>query len=358
MQSGGLHLAGAALTLACLFAGTESFSAPALISSFAPSLGLGVKRSICVGAAGTSKHAGGDLATAPPREEEQERMLLGCREQAGSNDDDTGLAAMHRLALVLAGAVGSAAAVALIARRLLDRRKRILRLRSGDDLDSDSGVFYNSADAPEWLKPLFADPKQRRLLLREWEDLEWRVAAGWRGRDLIHDPTGKGVRVLAYFWHAEEQSLTGIVHFGPDAESHRGLCHGGAMTSLMDDLCGHIAFLPNAPVDGQNARVDGEAGARAPWCGCTAQVDVALKKPVKVGDVLKLSGTITGRETNKKGLEKVHVHAALTGEDASVYCDVKGLSITPVPMHTIEDDVSRREWIEGERVLRDSGWLL
>ena len=33
-------------------------------------------------------------------------------------------------------------------------------------------------------------------------------------------------------------TLTGIVRFGPEAESHRGLCHGGAMTSLMDDLCG------------------------------------------------------------------------------------------------------------------------
>ena len=271
------------------------------------------------------------------------------REQAGSHDDDTGLAAMYRLALVIAGAFGSAAVVALIARRHLDRRKRqqqLSRLRSGDDLDSDSGIFYNSVDAPEWLKPLFADPKQRRLLFREWEDLEWRVAAGWQGRDLIHDPTGRGVRVLAYFWHAEEQSLTGIVHFGPDAESHRGLCHGGAMTSLMDDMCGHIAFLPNAP------------GAGAPWCGCTAQVDVALKKPVKVGDVLKLSGKITSRATNSRALEKVQISAALTSEDDSVYCELKGLSVTPVPMHTIEDDVSRRTWIDGERVLRDSGWLL
>lgn len=160
-------------------------------------------------------------------------------------------------------AFGGAAIVAtLLARRLLDRRKRqhkLLRLINGDDLDSDSGMFYNTMDAPAWLQPLFADASQRRLLFREWEDLDWRVAAGWRGRDLIHDPTGRAVRVMAYFWNAEEQALTGIVHFGPDAESHRGLCHGGAMTSLMDDLCGHIAFLPNKP------------GAAAPWCGCTAQ---------------------------------------------------------------------------------------
>jgi len=58
--------------------------------------------------------------------------------------------------------------------------------------------------------------------------------------------------------------------------------------------------------------------------------------------VLKLSGKITSRATNSRALEKVQIHAALTGEDASVYCELKGLSITPVPMHTIEDDVSRQ----------------
>lgn len=258
---------------------------------------------------------------------------------------------MHRNTSILAGVAAFTTAF-ILARRLLQRRKlhqQLLRLREGvAALDSDSGIFYNSADAPDWLKPLFRDHLQRRLLFREWEDLDWRVNAGWKGRDLIHDPHGKGVRVLAYFWNAEQQTLTGIVHFGADAESHRGLCHGGAMTSLMDDLCGHIAFLPSPTA----------ASPAAPWCGCTAQVDVALKKPVKVGDVLKLRGIITGREVNKRGLEKVHITAALSGEDGSIYCELKGLSITPVPMHTIDDAVAARKWIEGERVLRDSGWTL
>jgi len=68
-------LAGAALTLACIFGGTEAFSAPA---SFAPSLGLarlGVKRSICVGAVATSNHAGG------------EERLLGSRQSPLSTSD-------------------------------------------------------------------------------------------------------------------------------------------------------------------------------------------------------------------------------------------------------------------------------
>ena len=40
---------------------------------------------------------------------------------------------------------------------------------------------------------------------------------------------------------------------------------------------------------------------------------------------------------------------------------LKGLSITPVNMHTIDDEVSKRTWLldeGGARVLRDSGWLL
>ena len=149
---------------------------------------------------------------------------------------------------------------------------------------------------------------RRRVLLREWEDSEWRVTAGWVGSDLIHRPGGRGVQVLAYFWQPETLTLTGIARFGPDAESHRGLCHGasttaspaftsrlsclhlpplrhaaarwphatrpsltpraprpgGAMTSLMDDLCGHICFV----------------AAEAPWCGATVQARRRSSRPL------------------------------------------------------------------------------
>ena len=40
------------------------------------------------------------------------------------------------------------------------------------------------------------------------------------------------------------------------------------MTSLMDDLCGHICFV----------------AAAAPWCGATVQLNCKLMKPVHVGD--------------------------------------------------------------------------
>lgn len=111
------------------------------------------------------------------------------------------------------------------------------------------GVYYNQLDAPLWLRGLFDDRRLRRVLLREWEDTEWRERSGWKGSDLIHNQsgarlvslhvaagcsllvgTGKGVIVHAYFWDGADKRLEGIVSFGPDAESHRGLCHGGTHT--------------------------------------------------------------------------------------------------------------------------------
>ena len=153
---------------------------------------------------------------------------------------------MRSMALVGAAALG-VGLLYLLRKKKSSRRngnaEKLAKLRSGTDLGSESGVFFNSVDAPLWLRPLFSDSAQRRVLFREWEDVEWRKASGWKGRDLIHSPDGRGVQVLAYFWDDATMTLTGIVRFGPDAESHRGLCHGGAMTSLMDDLCGHSELL-------------------------------------------------------------------------------------------------------------------
>lgn len=188
--------------------------------------------------------------------------------------------------------------------RLADSCKRRALQKQLEPLGSESGVYFNSIDAPVWLRGLFFDMSQRRVFLREWEDAEWRQRSGWKGTDLIHNPFGDGVQVLAYFWQAESLTLTGIVRFGPSAESHRGLCHGGAMTSLMDDLCGHICFF---------------AGP-APWCGATVQVNCKLMKPVRVGDVHKVVGRIDRRESKEKGGKlstKVFISADLVGEDGS-----------------------------------------
>lgn len=224
------------------------------------------------------------------------------------------------------------------------------RLRHPDLGDANSGAFFNEADAPPWLRGLFADPSLLRVFLREWEDVKWRQKSGWHGTDLIHNPDGIGVQVQAYFWSPPTLTLTGIVRFGRGAESHRGLCHGGAMTSLMDDLCGHICFVASS----------------APWCGATVQVNCKLMKPVRVGEVLKIVGRIVKRETKEKDGKlstKVFISAELLGEDDAVYASLEGLSITPVVMDGINDEVSRREWVisrplgRSAGAMRDNGWF-
>ncbi|CAJ1968978.1 unnamed protein product, partial [Cylindrotheca closterium] len=179
--------------------------------------------------------------------------------------------------------------------------------------------------------------------LREWEDLNWRDANGWQGRDLCHNPQGVGVRILHYYYKASSKEMVGVVWFGPHAESHRGLCHGGAMTSLMDDFCGHLAFLHST--SGQ------------PWSGATVQVNVSLKKPVKVGSILRIIGRIDKHEGRK-----IYVHATLDdgggdnnddddssggkeqNKDPVVYATLEGLSIDGVKMSQHEDPVSKRTW--------------
>jgi acyl-CoA hydrolase len=82
------------------------------------------------------------------------------------------------------------------------------------------------------------------------------------------------VRVLAYFWNPSEQTLSGVVRFNSGAESHRGICHGGSMTSVLDDVLGHTCFM----------------GGGGPWVGATVKLDVTLKAPVNVGATLLVVG--------------------------------------------------------------------
>ena len=184
--------------------------------------------------------------------------------------------------------------------------------------------------------------------------------------------TGSAVVVLDYYVRpagAESgDELIGVVWFGPDAESHRGLCHGGAMTSLMDDICGHGAFI---------------LAGGGPWSGATVQVNCSLKAPVKVGSVLR----VTGRVAKRAG-RKLHIHAVLddggrsssgaAGDDEdrggggrgggnTVYAVLEGLSIAGVKLSSADDAVARRVWADcGEQgggvggtarqVRQDSGW--
>ena len=156
--------------------------------------------------------------------------------------------------------------------------------------------------------------------------------------------------MLSYYYDdgAEgTKEMTGVVWFGPDAESHRGLCHGGAMSALMDDFCGHVAFVPSD----------------SPWSGATVQINVSLKKPVRVGSILRIVGRVSKREGRK-----VYVEAVLDdggGKEANaepvIYAALEGLSMDGVKMSDQEDEVATRTWEvhtcqEGRRHRRDSGW--
>ena len=199
-------------------------------------------------------------------------------------------------------------------------------------------------DLPPFAQQLEADSNLHRVSLREWEDAEWRKSSGWVGRDYIHNTSSRAVQVLSYYYNdnADSKEMIGVVWFGPDAESHRGLCHGGAMSSLMDDFCGHCAFVTSD----------------APWSGATVQVNVALSKPVEVGSVLRIVGRVTKRERRKAYVEAVLDDG---GENPVIYAKLEGLSIDGVRMSVKDDEISKRQWEEhtcdkGRRHRRDSGW--
>ena len=58
------------------------------------------------------------------------------------------------------------------------------------------------------------------------------------------------------------------------------------MCALFDDLFGWVGFASNGTV--------------RPWSGFTAQVDVSLVSPVRVGAVLRMEGGFSGREGPRK----------------------------------------------------------
>ncbi len=199
---------------------------------------------------------------------------------------------------------------------------------------------------PEFCEALKQDKNQRRLKMREWEDLDWRAKSGWMGRDLCHNPDGKAVRVLDYYCDdTDGTTLTGIVWFGPDAESHRGLCHGGAMCSLLDDICGHAVFA---------------ATGQAPWSGATVQVNCSLKKPVEIGSVLRVKANVKFTTGTKKCivnaiLDDGNIHKPT---ETIVYAELAGISISGIKLTRKEehktDHVGMRQWIHTDHEKKDS----
>jgi len=152
-------------------------------------------------------------------------------------------------------------------------------------------------DLPSWVEDQ-RDDWGIPMNVAEWDDVDsYRAKHGWKGRDLIHDRHAP-VRVLEYFVQfgngiegtplssgGVDTTLTGIAHFTHRAESHKGFCHGGSMTSLLDDVIGWVAFVTTGRV--------------VPWSGFTVQVNTSLKKPVPVGSFLLIKATITQVERRK-----------------------------------------------------------
>ena len=140
----------------------------------------------------------------------------------------------------------------------------------------------------------------------EWSDSLWRMKNGWQGSDFIHDRKSRGPRIIRYFFDKKSEILIGVVKFGVKSESHAGLCHGGSMTAVLDDVLGHTAFVVN----------------RKPWSGATVAVNCVLKKPVLIGSVMKVWGKVRER----KG-RKLLIDGALEAEDGTIHATLDGVTI-------------------------------
>ncbi|KAJ1403915.1 hypothetical protein B484DRAFT_457449 [Ochromonadaceae sp. CCMP2298] len=182
-----------------------------------------------------------------------------------------------------------------------------------------------------WFKALVANPAFHVLDVQEWKDESWRSADSFKGRDLCHGRAA-AVRVLDYvvlpatetkhmdvygeFGEVTAVSseaalypqLVGPAYFTPRAESHRGLCHGGAFCSVMDDAVLWLGFCVS--------------GSVIPWSGFTVQINTSLKLSVPVGSVLKLESWVRKRE----GRRKFWIDARLSdAETGAVYSEAQGL---------------------------------
>lgn len=146
--------------------------------------------------------------------------------------------------------------------------------------------------------------------------IEYRVKYGHDLQETHHDQHMHSDEThdnLSYKRGGVGTSIRGIVHFTSAAESHKGLCHGGGMCSVFDDVIGWTAFCVS--------------GKCVPWSGYTVEVNTRLMKPVPLGAWLEISCTVT-----KVDRRKVYLHATLANHKASndggsIYASADGLVI-------------------------------
>ena len=143
----------------------------------------------------------------------------------------------------------------------------------------------------------------------------WRQVNGWVGTDYAHGEEA-AVHIAGYALSttpAGFSKLTGAVHFGPGAESHKGLCHGGAMCTVMDDIIGWVGFCVS--------------GQCKPWSGFTVQVNTTLQAPITVGSWLKVDAEIYEVERRKVKIRAALTAPATAGTVEVVHCTGEGLFV-------------------------------
>lgn len=179
---------------------------------------------------------------------------------------------------------------------------------------------------PSWFAELQTMPGADLVHVREWAEESWRKEGGFSGFDFIHSSSAS-VRILDYLMLNLESSsynlepslkltsamegfpiLVGSVYFSERAESHKGYCHGGSFTAIADDAIGWMGFCVSGKVKS--------------WSGYTAQINTSLKKPVKVGSMLKVEAWVS----RKDGPRKFWISSRLkNAETNDVHYEAEGL---------------------------------
>jgi acyl-coenzyme A thioesterase PaaI-like protein len=182
-------------------------------------------------------------------------------------------------------------------------------------------VSSGDLETPAWcerLRPTWGE----EVVVAEWEQAEtadYRAKNGWKGKDLVHDKDA-AVHISQYYVKYGSATpglvrggtgtcLTGIVHFTERAESHRGYCHGGSMTCVMDDVIGWVGFM-----------VTGEC---RPWSGFTVQINTSLQMPIPVHSTLLVVAEVTKLDRRKVFIEARIVDPA----DSSQHAKAEGIVV-------------------------------
>ena len=103
-----------------------------------------------------------------------------------------------------------------------------------------------------------------------------------------------------------------IFYVGTDLCGHRGLVHGGAMATMLDEALARCSFqaLPNK-------------------VGMTANLNINYRKPLPAGSFAIIRSVTTKVEGRKAWVEGTLENLPINGEPKEVYCEANALFIEP-----------------------------